>query len=120
MCMKRMKMNESVAGLIVRLEKTAKAQSAPLWAATARHLSKPARAMAEVSIGKLGGIVPEGYVALVPGTVMGAGKVPKFSVAALRFTAGARASIEKAGGQCLSIEDLLKQNGKGTNVMIVI
>jgi ribosomal protein L18E len=33
-------------------------------------------------------------------------EVPKLSIAALRFTATARARIEKAGGECLTIDEL--------------
>jgi ribosomal protein L18E len=33
-------------------------------------------------------------------------EVPKLSVAALRFTATARARIEKAGGEALTIDEL--------------
>lgn len=119
--MKRMKQDEVVAGLIIKLEKTAKAQKAPFWAAVARNISKPKRSMAEVDVEKIAHNLPEGQVALVPGTVMGAGKVEsKFSVAALRFTAGARIAIERAGGKCLTIEELHAQNAKGTNVVLMI
>jgi ribosomal protein L18E len=33
-------------------------------------------------------------------------EIPKLSIAALRFTATARARIEKAGGECLTIDEL--------------
>lgn len=43
-------------------------------------------------------------------------EVPKLSVAALRFTATARARIEKAGGECLTLDQLAlrKPTGAGT------
>ncbi|MFA6035596.1 MAG: 50S ribosomal protein L18e, partial [Candidatus Micrarchaeia archaeon] len=68
--MKRMKTDEGIAGLIIRLEKLSKAQKAPFWAAVARHLSKPHRSMAEVDVAKLASLVPTGTIALVPGKVI--------------------------------------------------
>ena len=45
--------------------------------------------------------------------------VPKLSVAALRFTSTARARIEKAGGECLTIDQLALRAPKGSNCLLV-
>lgn len=50
-----------------------------------------------------------GKVAVVVGTVTDDVRLldtPKMSVAALRFTSGARARILKAGGECLTLDQL--------------
>ncbi|MDO8339391.1 MAG: 50S ribosomal protein L18e [Candidatus Burarchaeum sp.] len=119
--MKRGTTNENLAALIVRLEKASKANKAPLWAALARRLSKAHRAMAEVDAMSLDKRVPQGSAAVVPGVVLGSGKAGYTgTVAALRFSASARASLAKAGAKPLTIEALLAANPKGTNVAIIV
>ena len=46
-------------------------------------------------------------------------EVPKVRVAALRFTAGARARIVKAGGECLTLDQLALQRPKGSNTVLL-
>lgn len=45
--------------------------------------------------------------------------VPRMSVAALRFTATARARIEKAGGECLTMDQLALRAPTGSNTLLV-
>lgn len=45
--------------------------------------------------------------------------VPKLSVAALRFTATARARIEKAGGECLTLDQLALRAPTGANTLLL-
>lgn len=45
--------------------------------------------------------------------------MPKISVAALRFTATARARIEKAGGECLTLDQLALRAPTGSNTLLV-
>ena len=44
---------------------------------------------------------------------------PKLSVAALRFTATARARIEKAGGECLTMDQLALRAPTGANTLLL-
>merc|ERR1711939_608041 len=46
-------------------------------------------------------------------------KVPKMSVAALRFTSSARARIEAAGGECLTFDQLAMKAPTGSNVILL-
>ncbi|KAI4164788.1 MAG: hypothetical protein LQ342_001420 [Letrouitia transgressa] len=45
--------------------------------------------------------------------------VPKLTVAALRFTATARKRIEKAGGECLTLDQLALRAPTGSNTILV-
>ncbi|KAH7588511.1 uncharacterized protein GVI51_E01793 [Nakaseomyces glabratus] len=45
--------------------------------------------------------------------------LPKTTVAALRFTAGARARIVKAGGECITLDQLAVRAPKGQNTLIL-
>ncbi len=46
-------------------------------------------------------------------------KVPKLTIAALRFTATARARVEKAGGECLTIDQLALRAPTGSHCVLL-
>merc|ERR1719327_1558880 len=46
-------------------------------------------------------------------------EVPKLTVAALRFTEAARAKIVKAGGKCLTLDQLIMTAPTGTNTLLL-
>jgi large subunit ribosomal protein L18e len=46
-------------------------------------------------------------------------ELPKLSVCALRFTAGARARITKSGGECLTFDQLALKAPKGTGTVLL-
>lgn len=46
-------------------------------------------------------------------------EVPKMTVCALKFTAAARARIEKAGGRCMTFDQLMLENPKGNNCILL-
>jgi large subunit ribosomal protein L18e len=61
-------------------------------------------------------------VAVVVGTVTDDERlqeVKKVTVAALRFTEAARARIVKAGGKCLTLDELVMQAPTGTNTLLL-
>ena len=45
--------------------------------------------------------------------------LPNLNVAALRFTESARARITKAGGKCLTLDELVMQAPTGTNTLLL-
>ena len=66
--------------------------------------------------------VHEGKIRAVVGPVTDDSRlyeVPKMSICALRFTATARARIEKAGGECLTFDQLAMRAPTGTNVILL-
>jgi len=46
-------------------------------------------------------------------------EVPKLSIAALRFTATARARITAAGGECLTLDQLAQRSPTGSNTILL-
>lgn len=46
-------------------------------------------------------------------------EVPKLTIAALRFTATARARITEAGGECLTLDELAQRAPTGSNTLLV-
>lgn len=64
----------------------------------------------------------EGKTVVLVGTVTDDNRlieVPKLSIAALRFTATARARIEKAGGECLTLDQLAMRSPTGANTLLL-
>jgi large subunit ribosomal protein L18e len=64
----------------------------------------------------------EGKIGVVVGTVtddIRLLEVPKVTICALRFTETARARITKAGGQCLTFDQLAIQSPKGSNTVLL-
>lgn len=46
-------------------------------------------------------------------------EIPKVSVCALRFSETARARIVKAGGECLTFDQLVLRNPKGSDTVLL-
>ncbi|KAK1916292.1 hypothetical protein P3342_004110 [Pyrenophora teres f. teres] len=64
----------------------------------------------------------EGKTIVIVGTVTDDNRmleVPKLSIAALRFTASARARVEKAGGECLTIDEVATRFPTGSNTLLL-
>lgn len=79
----------------------------PVWKAVAKGLNRPRRKRFEVNLSRLEKFATQGDTIIVPGIVLGEGDIKKkLTVAAVKFSAEARKKIEKAGGKCLSIEQV--------------
>jgi len=65
----------------------------------------------------------EDKIAVVVGTVTGdvriVSDIPKLTVCALRFTSSARAAIIKAGGECLTFDQLALKAPTGSNTVLL-
>jgi large subunit ribosomal protein L18e len=102
-----MKTNPFILQLIEKAEKMDK----PYWKDLARRLSKPRRSYATVNLSKINRYSKKGEIILVPGKVLSSGNLEHpVEIAALSFSSEARKKVERAGGKCLSIEELLELN----------
>ncbi|MGC8972867.1 MAG: 50S ribosomal protein L18e [Thermoproteus sp.] len=107
--------------LIRFLRKAAKSNEAPIWAYVADLLARPRRQRVAVGLGKLNRVVNDGDVVVIPGKLLGNGKLQKrVTVAALAASRLAAEAVVKSGGRLVPIPNLVKENPKGTNVKIVI
>lgn len=64
----------------------------------------------------------EGKIGVVVGSIVNDPRIlviPKMTVCALRFTRTARARIEKAGGTCLTFDQLALQRPTGSNTILL-
>jgi large subunit ribosomal protein L18e len=73
-----------------------------------------------VNVSQLNRYTKRGETVLVPGKVLGAGKIDHpLTVAAFAFSKLACSKIISAKGNCLSIPELMKKKPKGANVKII-
>jgi len=106
---------------LIALIKNLRKEKRPIWQKVAYELSKPRRKKVEVNLSKLDEYCNDGGSVIVPGKVLGAGKMTKkLLVAAFGFSQSARKSIESAGGKALSIEAMYKNNQSGKDLTIIV
>ncbi|MHA1615835.1 MAG: 50S ribosomal protein L18e [Candidatus Njordarchaeales archaeon] len=121
MTLKTKSTNVLLHALIRTLRKVARENNAKIWRAVADILERPRRKRVIVNLSKINRLTKSGEVIIVPGKVLGGGELDHpLKVAALGFSESARKKIINAGGQTLTIEDLIKENPKGSNVRIII
>lgn len=111
--------NPYLKQLIEKLKKKSIELNAPIWKEIAAKLRKPTRKRIEVNLSKIERYAENGETVLVPGVVLSSGKLTKsVDVAAWKFSPAATEKI-KDKGKVLTIEDLLEENPKGSNVKII-
>ncbi|MHA1596708.1 MAG: 50S ribosomal protein L18e [Candidatus Asgardarchaeia archaeon] len=110
----------NVRKLVSKLRKASRENEAPIWKVVYKALLKSRRQRPVVNVGDINRYAKEGQTVLVPGKVLGAGALDhSVTVAALSFSKKAKEVIEKSGGRCLSISELVEENPKGSNVLIM-
>jgi large subunit ribosomal protein L18e len=114
------KTNPRLTHLIATLKEIARENDVKVWRALAQNLESPSRNYAEVNIGKINRYAQDGETILVPGKVLGSGVLNhKVSVAALTFSESAVGKITGLEGNCMTIEELVQTNPKGSGVRIL-
>ena len=77
------------------------------WKAVAENINRPRRKRVEVGLDRLEKFAKARETIVVPGVVLAKGELTKpLTIAALKFSAQARAKIESAGGKCIDIAEL--------------
>jgi len=114
------KTNPRLSNLIVLLKNTSRTNEAKIWREIASRLETPNRNYAEVNLSKINRYAQNGETILVPGKVLGGGMLEQsVKIAALNFSASATSKIRDAKGQCMTIEQLISDNPKGSGVRIL-
>ncbi len=114
------KNNPELIKLLTELRIQAKKKNAPIWRDIAERLERPLRVWPEVNVSRIERYANEGDVIIVPGKVLGSGVLTKkVTVAAWKFSKGAKEKIESVGGKTMTIKELIKKNPKGSNVRIM-
>lgn len=112
--------NPVLRRLVRMLKRRSRELGVPLWRDLAERLSKPRRSRPEVNLGHIARCSAGEEIILVPGKVLGAGKLNHpLTIAAFKFSSTARRKILGSGGRALTILELLEQNPKGRKVKLV-
>lgn len=103
------------------LRKAAAANSARIWRVVAELIEKPRRSRVVVNVGKLNRVAEDGDVVVVPGKLLGGGELrKKVTVAAVKVSPKAAQKVVEAGGELLTIPELVRRVPKGTRVKVVV
>ncbi len=114
------KTNPSLLALIAELKAVSREHEAPIWRAIAQRLERRQRNWSEVNLSRVSRAAKEGETVAVPGVLLGSGELKKpLTIATFRASGGARAKVEKAGGQVIGLGELAATNPKGSGVRIV-
>lgn len=108
--------NPVLQKLIVALRIT----KVPIWQRVADELARPTRSRRAVNLERIEKYADGKRVVLVPGKVLSAGILKKkVNVAAWQFSAQATEKIRQAGGNTITIEELMRRSPKGEGVTII-
>lgn len=114
------KSNPLLVSLIQDLKAAAREHEAPLWRDLADRLAKPQANWAEVNVSRLERHAAEGETVVVPGKLLGTGRLSKkLTVAAFQASGSARTKVEASGGRLLGLRELVEANPKGSDVRIL-
>lgn len=114
------KTNPNLTELIRNLKDKSYNEEVAIWKDVARRLERSTRRQAEVNLSDINRVSQEEQTILVPGKVLANGNIGhKVSIAALNFSKTAQEKIEEAGGECISISEIIEKNPKGSNIKIV-
>lgn len=90
-----------------------------IWKDLARRLSGPRKNMAAINMARISRYAKSGDNIVVPGKVLGDGNLDKkVSLGALSFSKEAKKKVTGAGGRCMTIEELVRENPKGSKLRI--
>jgi large subunit ribosomal protein L18e len=118
--MKNKKTNQELVTLILDLKKKSREQDSPIWRDVAMRLEAPLSRRAEVNLSKIERIAIPNQTILVPGKLLGAGEITKkVTIATYATSKSAVEKVKKAGGRVITLRELMDENPKGTNVVIV-
>lgn len=112
--------NPYLKQLIEKLKKKSLELKAPIWKDIAEKLSKSTRQRIEVNLSDIERNVKDGETIIVPGVVLSSGSLTKkVNIATWKFSKSAEEKIKTADGKIMMIDELLKENPKGSNVKII-
>jgi len=112
--------NPELVQLIRFLKKQSREDKVKIWKDVAERLAKPRRRRTTVNVSRLNRYTEKKEAVVVPGKVVGAGKMDHpITVAAFLFSEKAKEKIKAARGRTLSLRQLIKKNPKGSKVRII-
>jgi len=118
--LRRVITNTELLDAIRFLKVKARTNHAKIWSLAAEQLSRPRRARAVLNLNHIARATTANSIIFIPGKVLGSGIVNhRVIIGAFEYSKMARAKIEQAGGQCMSLKDFVEQYPEGSNVKIM-
>ena len=112
--------NPYLRQLIDNLKRKSLELKAPIWKDIAEKLSKSTRQRIEVNLSDIERNASDGETIVVPGVVLASGNLTKkVNICAWKFSKATEAKIKNSNGKIMTIEELVKENPKGSNVKII-
>lgn len=110
--------NKRLLHLLNKLRKAKK----PFWKRVKELLEKPRRKRVAVNISKIDQYSKEGETIIVPGKVLGSGRISKpLRIVAFSFSESAQRLIKEAGGETAYIEEIVdKEQDNVSQFRIII
>ena len=114
------KQNVELVRLVGELRRAARTQHVALWASVADRLERSRHQVRPVNVGHLDRLARAEETVIVPGKLLAEGPLTKrITVAAFAYSEEARSKVRAAGGQALSLHDLLKSRPDGAGVRLL-
>ncbi len=114
------KTNPRTPVLIEILKEESRLNEVAIWRDVAKRLENPGRNYAQVNLSKINRYAKDGETVLIAGKVLGSGLLDKaVTVAAYNFSITAMEKIKGLGGKCLTIEQIMEENPKGSGIKIL-
>ncbi len=112
--------NIHLRNLITELNKLSTNQKSKIWKSIATNLKKPTKQKRIVNLFKINKLAKNNETIIVPGKVLGNGELQKkLIISAFNFSKSAIEKIKQTGGKAITINELMKQNPKGSKVRII-
>lgn len=118
--MRRAITNPQLLETVRFLKVMARQNKSKIWETAAEQLSRPRKSRAALNLNHIARASGKDSIVLVPGKVLGSGLIKHpVTVGAFQFSEGAKKKIERAGGQCVEIKELVSKNPNGSNVLLL-
>jgi large subunit ribosomal protein L18e len=102
------------------LRKQSRTSKQAIWKTASEEILASRKNRPEVNVGLIARNSKEGSRILVPGKVLGSGKIGhKVTVGAYSFSRDARAKIKSAGGVCLSLREFVDTSASVKDVLFL-
>ncbi len=112
--------NQPLQLLIMELKKTSIEKDVKLWKRIAKELEGPTSKRRVVNLSRINKYSKNNDTVIVPGKVLSMGDLnKKVTIAAYNFSKSALQKINSSGSKAISINELVKQNPKGSKVRII-
>jgi large subunit ribosomal protein L18e len=113
--------NPQLVNLTRLLRKKSREHKAGVWKVVSDFLEKPRRRRVAVNLSQLNRYTSDGDVVVVPGKTLGTGLLSHpLTVASFSFSKLVVEKIERAGGRCIGVEELVAENPGGKKVKVII